>query len=101
MVELVYTAVYQTAAMQRIVGSSPTVRTLAIAFYQLKRYFAPSFRSRRGTSQQGLLLIAVPDAALRRLAQARTLRPAPPPEVPTALEPTTPRAMPRPRRRTG
>ena len=51
MVELAYTAVYQTAALSRIVGSSPTVRTLATAFYQLKRYFAPSFRSRRGTPQ--------------------------------------------------
>ena len=51
MVELVYTAVYQTAALSGIVGSSPTVRTLATAFYQLKRYFAPSFRSRRGTPQ--------------------------------------------------
>ena len=48
------------------------------------------------------MLIAVPDAALRRLAQARTLRPeSPPPEEPRALEPTTPRAMPRARRRTG
>ena len=47
-------------------------------------------------------VIAVPDAALRRLAQARTLRPeSPPQEEPTALEPAAPRAMPRPRRRTG